>query len=106
MKNNLSSDRIISATMIETARGGWMVAAKVIGCFGGLARGVSRSMNGFPDSGKPSNSLSRSWTVGNGGTSRVVANCTLMIAAGESLENNWNDGIPARIGNLGCEKVL
>ena len=105
-----------------------MVAAKAIGCFGGLARGVSRSMNGFPDSGKPSDSLSRSWTVGNSGTSRVVANCTPMIAAGESLvrrigmmvfqpelaisdvrrscEKIRNDGISARVGGLGYERVL
>jgi hypothetical protein len=67
MKNNLSSDLIISATiddfvlidedsaMIESA----------VGAIGVAGVEISRLMKGLPDSGHPSNSLSSSWTVGN-----------------------------------------
>jgi hypothetical protein len=48
---------------------------------------------------QPSNSLSRSWTVGKGGLLRVVANCTPTVAAGlgESCES-WIDDTPTKSG--------
>ena len=61
MKSSLSSELIVSVTIMEMAGGGLGAsAASATDCFEGWMIGDSRSMKGFPDSGKPSNLLSGS----------------------------------------------
>ena len=75
MKNSLSSDQIKSAMIVVLVRIEFgrteMSFSPDSPCVAGVI--VSLTMNGFPDSGHPSNSLSSSCNVGKDGISSSSA---------------------------------